>query len=67
MAVLNTLSDREKTVLMLRFGLNDSPKTLEEIGELLDLSRERVRQLSEKALIKLRNPMRAEMLRELLD
>ena len=67
MAVLNTLSDREKTVLMLRFGLDDSPKTLEEIGELLDLSRERVRQLSEKALIKLRNPMRAEMLRELLD
>jgi RNA polymerase primary sigma factor len=67
MAVLNTLSDREKTVLMLRFGLDDSPKTLEEIGELLDLSRERVRQLSEKALIKLRNPARAELLKELLD
>lgn len=67
MTVLNTLSDREKDILIMRFGLDSSPKTLEEIGELMDLSRERVRQLSDKALIKLRHPARIELLRSCLE
>jgi RNA polymerase sigma factor (sigma-70 family) len=67
MTVLNTLSDREKDILIMRFGLDSSPKTLEEIGELMDLSRERVRQLSDEALIKLRHPARIELLRSCLE
>lgn len=55
--VLNTLKDREKQVLSLRFGLNGgSEKTLEEVGVVLSISRERVRQIERNALQKLRHP-----------
>lgn len=63
--ILNTLNNREKTVIMLRFGIDaNSPKTLDEIGKEIGLSRERVRQIEEEALKKLRNPRRASMLKE---
>lgn len=65
--VLDTLSKREKEILIYRFGLIDEPKTLEEIGEIFNLSRERVRQLEEKALRRLRHPARAALLKECLD
>lgn len=65
---LSVLDARERTILKLRFGLDASlPRTLEEVGEVLNLSRERVRQLQESALAKLRNPLHLERLRELLD
>lgn len=65
--VFSTLNPREAEILSLRFGLNEAtPKTLEEVGEYLHLSKERVRQLEGKALRKLRHPIRAKMLREAL-
>lgn len=65
--VFSTLSIREAEILSLRFGLNNEiPKTLEEVGEHFGLSKERVRQLESKALRKLRNPVRAKMLKEAL-
>ena len=65
--VFSTLSPREAEILSLRFGLNEAtPKTLEEVGEYLHLSKERVRQLEGKALRKLRHPVRAKMLKEAL-
>jgi len=58
--VLSSLSDRERVVLMHRFGLHDTRSyTLEEIGKLLGVTRERVRQIESQALTKLRNPRRA--------
>lgn len=61
--VLSSLSDRERIVLMHRFGLRDTKSyTLEEIGKLLGVTRERVRQIESQALAKLRNPRRCEML-----
>ena len=66
--VLRTLDEKEKEVIEMRFGLNHSrPKTLEEIGEYFKLTKERIRQIEEKALRKLRNPVRAGMLRECLE
>ena len=63
--VLDTLSEKEKEVIMWRFGLTDGEaKTLEEVGELLSLSKERVRQLESKALRKLRHPSRSRKLRD---
>lgn len=65
--VLNTLNDREKEVIIQRFGINsDQPKTLDEIGKELGLSRERIRQIETVALRKLRNPCRANLLKEFL-
>ena len=63
--VLETLTEREKIILIERFGLcNESPKTLEEIGTELNITKERVRQLETKALKKLRHPARTKMLKE---
>lgn len=65
--LLNSLTDREKIVLMHRFGLHDTKsRTLEEIGKLLGVTRERVRQIESQALGKLRNPRRSQQLHNYL-
>ena len=65
-AVLDTLDEREADILRYRFGLKgDHPHTLEEIGKIYGLTRERVRQLEDKAMRKLRHPARAAALREI--
>ncbi len=65
--VLETLSDREKRVLEERFGLKDGrPKTLEEVGRMFAVTRERIRQIEAKALRKLRHPSRGNKLRDYL-
>ena len=65
MKVMESLEERERNVLILRFGLNnEEPKTLEEIGAMFGLSRERIRQIEEKALRKMRNPIRSNQLKE---
>ncbi|MFN0205142.1 MAG: RNA polymerase sigma factor RpoD/SigA [Planctomycetota bacterium] len=65
---LTIVDARERKILKLRFGLDTSlPRTLEEVGEVLNLSRERVRQIQEEALAKLRSPLHLERLRDLLD
>ena len=68
MEVLETLSDREKKVLMLRFGLEDGrPRTLEEVGKEFNVTRERIRQIEAKALRKLRHPSRSKKLKDYLE
>lgn len=68
MEVLDTLSDREKKVLMLRFGLEDGrPRTLEEVGKEFNVTRERIRQIEAKALRKLRHPSRSKRLKDYLE
>ena len=63
--VLNTLSPRERDVLILRYGLDDgSPKTLEDIGKVFRVTRERVRQIETKAIRKLKQPARNSILKE---
>lgn len=65
MTVLTTIEPKEAEVIKLRFGfVGDSPLSMEETGDRMGLSKERVRQLENRALKKLRNPMRANMLRE---
>ena len=65
--VLSTLTDREKQVLQMRFGLLDGkPHTLEEVGNEFDVTRERIRQIESKALRKLRHPSRSKKLRDFL-
>jgi RNA polymerase primary sigma factor len=65
--VLNTLNPRERDVLRLRYGLDDGRvKTLEEIGNVFSVTRERIRQIEAKALRKLRQPSRNGVLREYL-
>ena len=62
--LLDTLTDREQRVLVLRFGLNDGrSRTLEEVGKEFNVTRERIRQIEAKALRKLRHPSRAKMLK----
>ena len=66
--VLDTLTEREKKVLRLRFGIGDGyPRTLEEVGTIFSVTRERVRQIEAKALRKLRHPIRSKKLRSFLD
>ena len=66
--VLLTLTEREEQVLRLRFGLDDgSPKTLEEVGQMFGVTRERIRQIEAKALRKLRHPSRSKKLKDFLD
>ena len=65
--VMDTLTEREKMVLKLRFGLDDGhPRTLEEVGRVFAVTRERIRQIEAKALRKLKHPTRAKKLREYL-
>ncbi|MDA8320197.1 MAG: RNA polymerase sigma factor RpoD [Actinomycetota bacterium] len=65
--VLDTLSPREQRIIQLRFGLLDGhPRTLEEVGRDFGVTRERIRQIESKTLIKLRHPGRSQMLREYL-
>jgi RNA polymerase primary sigma factor len=67
--VLQTLTDREEKVLRLRFGIgnNDFPRTLEEVGTIFNVTRERVRQIETKALNKLRHPSRRKQLLEFME
>ena len=66
--VLETLTEREQKVLTLRFGIGDGyPRTLEEVGKIFHVTRERVRQIEAKALKKLRHPIRAKKLKNFLD
>ena len=66
--VLNTLSLRERRVLQLRFGLEDGrSRTLEEVGQVFGVTRERIRQIEAKALRKLRHPTRSRKLRDFLE
>jgi RNA polymerase primary sigma factor len=67
-SVLGTLSEREAGVVSLRFGLTDGqPKTLEEIGKVYGVTRERIRQIESKTMSKLRHPSRSKLLRDYLD
>ena len=64
-SVLSTLSTQEADILRMRFGINaDKPMTLEEVGQHYGVTRERIRQVENKAIRKLRNPIRANVLRE---
>jgi len=66
--VLQTLSEREAGVVRLRFGLTDGqPRTLDEIGQVYGVTRERIRQIESKTMSKLRHPSRSEILRDYLD
>jgi RNA polymerase primary sigma factor len=66
--VLGTLSEREAGVVSLRFGLTDGqPKTLDEIGKVYSVTRERIRQIESKTMLKLRHPSRSQVLRDYLD
>jgi RNA polymerase primary sigma factor len=66
--VLQTLSDREAGVIRLRFGLTDGqPRTLDEIGQVFGVTRERIRQIESKAMSNLRHPSRSQVLRDYLD
>ncbi len=66
--VMNSLTEREKQVLILRFGLIDGrARTLEEVGKVFDVTRERIRQIEAKALRKLRHPSRSKKLKDYLE
>jgi RNA polymerase primary sigma factor len=67
-SVLQTLSEREAGVVRLRFGLTDGqPRTLDEIGQVYGVTRERIRQIESKTMSKLRHPSRSQVLRDYLD
>ena len=66
--ILDTLTDREAKIIKLRFGIETGyPRTLEEVGKIFRVTRERVRQIEAKAIRKLRHPSRSKMLRDYLD
>lgn len=66
--VLDTLTDREENVLRLRFGLDDGrQRTLEDVGKVFGVTRERIRQIEAKALRKLRHPSRSKQLKDFLE
>lgn len=66
--VLDTLTEREKRVIILRFGLIDGrQRTLEEVGQEFQVTRERIRQIETKALRKLRHPTRSKKLKDFLE
>lgn len=66
--VLQTLTEREQKILVLRFGLEDGhARTLEEVGQLFNVTRERIRQIEEKALRKMRHPSRSRKLKDYFD
>ena len=68
MSVIETLTPREQKVIRLRYGLDDgSPKTLEQVGQEFNVTRERIRQIEAKALRKLRNPSRSKKLKDFAD
>ncbi|MFE5330959.1 RNA polymerase sigma factor [Embleya sp. NPDC056575] len=67
-SVLDTLAEREAGVISMRFGLTDGqPKTLDEIGKVYGVTRERIRQIESKTMSKLRHPSRSQVLRDYLD
>ncbi|PIR17794.1 MAG: hypothetical protein COV48_08285 [Elusimicrobia bacterium CG11_big_fil_rev_8_21_14_0_20_64_6] len=66
--VLSSLTDREAKIIKLRFGIDSGyPRTLEEVGRIFRVTRERVRQIEAKAIRKLRHPSRSKGLRDYLD
>jgi len=66
--VLSTLSEREAKIIKLRFGIGVGyPRTLEEVGQIFNVTRERVRQIEAKAIRKLRHPSRSKYLREYVE
>ena len=66
-SVLETLTEREEKVLKLRFGLDDGQcRTLEEVGQIFGVTRERIRQIEAKALRKMRHPSRSKKLKDFL-
>ena len=65
--ILNTLTERERNILILRYGLLDGKwRTLEEVGKIYNVTRERIRQIEAKALRKCRNPSRANKIKDFL-
>ncbi|WP_084532422.1 sigma-70 family RNA polymerase sigma factor, partial [Nocardia miyunensis] len=67
-SVLDTLSEREAGVMRLRYGLGDGqPRTLDDIGKVYGVTRERIRQIESKTMSKLRHPSRAQLLRDYLE
>ena len=68
MEVIKSLTEREQKVILLRFGLEDGkPRTLEEVGKVFGITRERIRQIEAKALRKLRNPSKVKRLKDCLE
>lgn len=68
LSVLNTLTEKERDVMTLRFGIGtDNPLTLEEVGEKYNVTRERIRQIENRALKKLRHPSRSKILRSVME
>jgi len=66
--ILDTLSPREASVLRLRFGIDcETDHTLEEVGKIFNVTRERIRQIEAKALRKLRHPVRSRILKTFID
>ena len=64
----DTLTDREENVLRLRFGLDDGKmRTLEDVGKVFNVTRERIRQIEAKALRKLRHPSRSKQLKDFIE
>ena len=66
--MLDTLSEREAEIIILRYGLSDgTPKTLDDIGKVYGVTRERIRQIESKVMSKLRHPSRSDVLRDFLE